>query len=325
MSKAKSLALLLLLVGAASGQLIDGGIAKYIERGEDYSTFEILVQTPSGPQLAHVLVLVNEAPAFILLANGSLVENQTVILSVSEDYVNSRPAGSGVSSAESIAASITLETQSRKEKSIIREASETAVRTVASLRNKTAAMKSTLPGVDFAKMEEKLFTLEKNASEIGKSTSVDRAIALNESFYSEFNIFSQFFQALNRSYVKLGSALNATREARVILNNKIVSVGRDDTAVLESQRELSEVEALLNSEINKIETLTSALDERSIHTALEKSQALLAKVREVKGGESNLLSIALLILVVIAILGGVVLYFKKLREKQTKEESEGTQ
>src|SRR3989344_6157025 len=93
--------LFLFLAGIAHAVEFGEVIPLYLNTGEDYSTFELYSQTPAGVELANALVLVRGAPVFVLDVNGSLVEDEQVILSVSVDYVNSRPVGSQVASAES--------------------------------------------------------------------------------------------------------------------------------------------------------------------------------------------------------------------------------
>ncbi len=311
----------LLAFSLASAQWdIDNEIQRYLSPGEDYSTLEIIYQTENeSVELSNILVLVNDAPVFIITGEGVLVEDDETILSVVNDYIET--GGENLGSPEAIAGAISIETKKRKEKTVIKEASQAALTKVKQMRTKIENAQRLLKGVEFRLIYAELNDFEQTTIDIGLASSIEEASALNSSFYPEFNEFSKFATALGKVSSNLGSALNETREARLVLNEKIVTAGRDDPVVVESQKELSEVEALLAEEVEKIERL-SIPSSANASEAAKKSKALLQRVRQIQGSGANLLSLAMLLLAIVIIGGGVVFYFKKLREKQGKEEGE---
>ncbi len=311
---------LLLFTLAASAANIDAFILNYIHPGEDYSTFELLQQNSSGTSLANILVLVNDTPTFILYSDGRLVEDPQIIWAVSGDYVTSRETGTIGSTQEAVAAEITLETASRKTSGLIRKTSEDATSQLVELRKTFTQISAALsPSVKFTKIGQQLGNLETNASKLKQAQNLDELNALNASFYSEFTPFKTFMATLLRVSPQLMNTTSQLREARRGINEKTVSVGRDNLVIIESQQELNQIDSLLAIEVNKIENLTPP-NEAKINEAHTRSTALAEKINHVKGNEGNLVTLALVILLILIVLAGVVFYFKKLKDKQKLED-----
>ncbi len=313
-----------LLFGLAVAQVDTNEIVKkYLSPGEDYSTFEVVYQGANGAQGGSILVIVNSAPVFIVSRDGNLIEDPDVILSVSRDYVDSRPAGISIADPESIAASITRETQRRNEKKESKEAGEIALDKVNTLREKVQGAKHWLVGVDFSAIDSQLQEFEDSASDISASQSLQETALLNNSFNLQVIQFSRFVDSLEKNAIRLGAVINATREAQQLLNEKTVRVGREDPSVKEAQGELSELQALLAEELDKIDAFTPLKEADSLDL-FKRSQALVDKLGGIKSSGTDAISTILPILAIIIILGGVVFYFKQLREKQRKEDEAET-
>ncbi len=294
-------------------------IKKYLSPSEDYAPFEVIYQGANGIQGGNILVIVNNAPLFIITREGELVEDPDVILSVSRDYVDSRPPGIGIADAESIAASIIRETQRRKEKAESKEAGGLALDKVDKLKEKVQAARRWLAGADFGAIDDQMQELEDTARDIRASQSIQETVLLNTSFNTQVTQFSRFVDSLEKNAIRLGATINATREARKLLNEKTVRVGRDDESVKEAEAELSELEALLMEELDKVSTLAVLKEEDSVEL-FTRSEALLEKLGGIRSTGTDLVSLALLAIAILIIAGGVVFYFKKLREKQAKED-----
>ncbi|MDP3742234.1 MAG: hypothetical protein Q8R15_02880 [Candidatus Micrarchaeota archaeon] len=294
-------------------------IKKYLSPREDYSTFEVVYQSANGIQGGNILVIVNNAPIFIVTREGELVEDPEIVLSVSRDYVDSRPPELLVADADSIAGSIVRETQRRKEKKESTEAGEIALEKVKKLREKIQGAKRWLIGVDFTVIDEQVQELEDTAGDISASQSLQETALLNNSFNRQIVQFSSFVNSLERNAIRLGASINATREAQKLVNDKTVRVGRDDASVKEAQAELSELQTLLEEEFDKIATFSQLKEEDSLEL-FNRSQALLEKLGGIRPNGIDLISTILPFIAIIAILAGVVFYFKQLRERQRKED-----
>ncbi len=311
---------LLLLALLANAQLAaDEAILRYLNQGEDYSTIEIVYQFPGAGERTNVLVVVREAPVFVVSGDGELIEDEETILSVSRDYVESRGPGVVVASAESIAASIIEETQRRKGKSIIRETSASAVAEVASAKDALQTAREALPDADFSVAEQELNYYEAQARDMGRAFTLEEVRVLNHSFYTEYRGIARFASLLNQSFSFLSQAAENTRQARELLDTRKVQVGRDDPSVLANEAELQEIEALLGEEIEKIQSVAEP-DPEAARGLAQRSAALLRGIRGITVSGFDLVSIALGIFTILIIIGGVILYFKKLRKKQEKEE-----
>ncbi len=310
-----------LLFNLVAAQAVDTEqvIKKYLSPGEDYATFEVVYQGANGIQGGNILVIVNSAPLFMVTREGELIEDPEVILSVSRDYVDSRPSGIGIADAESIAASIIRETQRRKEKAESKEASELALDKVDKLKEKIQRTKRWLNGVDFSAVDSQMQELEDTANDMRSSQLIQETVLLNTSFNTQEVQFSRFVNSLERNAIRLGAVINTTRESRKLLNEKIVRVGRDDESVKEAEAELSELEELLMEELEKISIITLLNEEDSINL-FNRSQTLLEKLGGIRSTGTDSISLALLAIAIVIIAGGVVFYFKKLREKQRKED-----
>ena len=153
--KTAALLLLLTLASLTSGQaFIDEEILKYLEPGEEYSTLQIVTQNAGGEVTStNTIVLIRETPVFIISEDGRLVEDQDVILQVSQDYVATRQ---GTASAESIAASITSETQRRKQIAATKAASREALKLVENSQKKITTAREWLTSVNFAAIDTEL-------------------------------------------------------------------------------------------------------------------------------------------------------------------------
>ena len=316
----KKLLLLILTTVALFGMVhaqvnLDKAIAKYVGANEGYSTFEVYEESGNGTRLTNLLVLIRDSPAFVLSANGTLVENISIILSVSRDYVSSRPTGTGVASAEDITAAIVGETAKRKQSGKIREAGDTAFVELNKVKSQVSEAKVNLAGsVGFIKIDDKITSLERKAKEISASSTIENVVALNTSFYAELAPFSLFIRDVSINAPKLGVAIASSKQARLALNDKTVKVGRDNPTVVEMDIELTRIESITGEQVNRIETLVTP-NAIQVNEAYDRSQAALAKINTIQGSGSNLGTLAALLVIALLILAGVAYYFKKLNEK----------
>ncbi len=314
--KFKTLLLLMLVIGLVNAQLnVDNAIQKYLNQGEDYSALEIVYQNEDGTENVNTLVIVRDTPVFVVNDLGQLIDDDATILSVSQDFVNSRPPGVIVANPESIAASIIDETNRRKTNAGIRQRSADAINDVNKAKSIIEKAKIELPGADFSTIEMELNYYKTQAEDISTSLTISEAQILSSGFYSEFRGTLEFAQALNRSLPLLKTTFNNAREAREKLNNRIVAMGREDPEVVESQAELQEIEELLSEEIKKIIEV-NAPDENTLVELSERSDLLVVKLSGLEGGGFDFITLAAGILAIILIIYVVVFYFKKLRQKQ---------
>lgn len=292
----------------------DKVIPTYLDNTEDYSVFEVVEQIGSETQLTYVLVLVNNTPSFVLDAEGTITQDQDKITSVSSDYLQNVENPPQKTAAE-LSDSIIEKTPTRKVKHEVNTIIDTAALKLESAKNKTETAKTLLPEVDFSKTDAKVNTLTTIVRQMRGNATFELVTALSEDFQDEYTDFNVFVNSLNENGAKLGAALKDTREARELLNEKIVSVGRDSPMVAQSEEKLTEAEALVQSEIDNVVDLNT-ISAANTDTVVEKSAEALALVKKIKSSSFDFTNLALVILAILIVIAGVWFYFKKLKKPE---------
>ncbi|MFH0713548.1 MAG: hypothetical protein V1931_03170 [Candidatus Micrarchaeota archaeon] len=297
----------------------DKVIPTYLDNTEDYSVFEVVEQIRSETHLTYVLVLVNNTPSFVLDTEGNIIQDQDKITSVSSDYLQNGETTLQIT-AEALSDSIIAKTPARKVKHEVNTIIDAAALKLESAKNKTETAKTLLPEVDFSKTDAKVNALTTIVRQMRGNATLELVTTLNEDFQDEYSDFNAFVNSLNENGAKLGAALKDTREARTLLNEKIVSVGRDSPMVVQSEEKLTEAEALVQSEIENVVELNT-INAANVDAAVEKSAETLVLVKKIKSSSFDFTNLALVLLAIIIVIAGVWFYFKKLKKPEEKVEN----